>query len=76
MPKLKTIMQTEHDESGAPIDVQMDEDGRLYVNGKRVATELDLGQARIPIWMTAIAASIAAAASTAQAVAAWVMICR
>jgi hypothetical protein len=66
---LITLMQTEHGESGASIELQIDEQARLYVNGKRLATQLDLGQARVPVWIAAVAAAVAAVASTAQAVA-------
>lgn len=76
MPALQIIMQTEHAETGASIETAIDEEGRLYVNGKRVATELDLGKAAVPIWLAAISALMAAVGSVAQAIPAWLSLCR
>lgn len=56
---LKTIMSTEHEATDAPIELQVDEKGRLYVNGERVATQLDLTRnTLIPLWLAGAGAAV------------------
>ena len=64
---LKTIMQTEHGETGAEIRFQLDSKGHLYVNNQRVATKLDLNRnTLIPLWIAAIGAAVQGIVSVCQ----------
>jgi hypothetical protein len=64
---LKTIMQTEHDDTGAQMRFQLDDKGRLYVNNQRVATKLDLNRnTLIPLWIAAVGAAVQGIVSVCQ----------
>jgi len=45
-------------------ELQLDDRNRLYINGQRVATEIDLGNARLPVWIAAVATAVSALASS------------
>ena len=56
-------------------ELQLDDRNRLYINGQRVATEIDLGNARLPVWIAAVATAVSALAVVPQGIAAWIALC-